>query len=186
MILWISNCPRSTTSSVSIYLPEKVTATTVHFWGQHETYISEPGDFTAKADIPNAKAKSSWYWLAGVEVWASEQTAATVAFGDSITDGVGAKQGDYTDWPDMLARRLGNGQGASALAVVNEGIGGNRVLYDGAGVNALARLDRDVCATRGGEPDCAGGHQRHWLASRNRRNCQAARRRRKCRLFIRW
>ena len=134
---------------VSIFLPEKTTAATVHFWGQHQTYVSEAGDFTAKADIPNATAKSSWYWLSDVEVWASAQTAATVAFGDSITDGVGAKQGDYTDWPDALANRLGAEKRAAPLAVVNEGIGGNRILYDGAGVNALARFDRDVLAQPG-------------------------------------
>src|SRR5205807_8041261 len=44
--------------AVSIYLPEKTPASTVHFWGQHETYVSGPGDFTAKADIPNATTKT--------------------------------------------------------------------------------------------------------------------------------
>jgi lysophospholipase L1-like esterase len=134
---------------VSIFLPEKTIASTVHFWGQHQTYVSGAGDFTAKTDIPDAATKPSWYWLADVEVWASQHTAATVAFGDSITDGVGAKQGDYTDWPDALADRLGAEKGAAPLAVVNEGIGGNRILYDGAGVNALARFDRDVLAQPG-------------------------------------
>jgi lysophospholipase L1-like esterase len=33
--------------------------------------------------------------------------------------------------------------------VVNEGIGGNRILQDGAGVSALARFDRDVLAQSG-------------------------------------
>ena len=51
----------------------------------------------------------------------------------------------YTDWPDQLARRLVS-QGGPEIAVVNEGIGGNRVLHDGAGVSALARFDRDVLA----------------------------------------
>ena len=36
-----------------------------------------------------------------------------------------------------------------ALAVINEGIGGNRILRDGAGVSALARFDRDVLAQPG-------------------------------------
>jgi lysophospholipase L1-like esterase len=134
--------------SVSLYLPEKTPSSTYHFWGQHETYVSEAGDFTAK-EMSNPATKSSWYWLADVEVWAPDQAAATVAFGDSITDGVGAKQGDYTDWPDMLAKRLADEKNAPPLAVVNEGIGGNRVLFDGAGVSALARLDRDVLAQPG-------------------------------------
>jgi lysophospholipase L1-like esterase len=135
--------------AVSIYLPEKTSASTVHFWAQHETYISGPGDFTAKPDISNATTKLSWYWLADVEVWAPNETAATVAFGDSITDGVGAKQGDYADWPDLLAKRLAGDRGGSKVAVVNEGIGGNRILYYGAGASALARFDRDVLGQPG-------------------------------------
>jgi lysophospholipase L1-like esterase len=35
------------------------------------------------------------------------------------------------------------------LAVLNQGIAGNRVLGDGAGVSALARFDRDVLAQAG-------------------------------------
>ena len=135
--------------AVSVYLPEKTSTPTVHFWAQHETYISGPGDFTAKPEIADATTKLSWYWLADVEVWAPDDTAATVAFGDSITDGVGAKQGEYADWPDVLAKRLAGDGASSKLAVVNEGIGGNRILYDGAGVSALARLDRDLLAQPG-------------------------------------
>jgi len=135
--------------AVSIYLPEKTASSTVHFWAQHDTYISEPGDFTAKADIPNPTTKTSWYFLADLEVWASDQAGATVAFGDSITDGVGAKQGEYSDWPDLLADRLARAAGGPNLSIVNEGIGGNRILHDGAGVSALARLDRDVLAQPG-------------------------------------
>jgi lysophospholipase L1-like esterase len=87
--------------------------------------------------------------LADVEAWVPNQTSAAVTFGDSITDGVGAKQGEYSDWPDLLANRLAAGQNSATLAVVNEGIGGNRILHDGAGVSALTRLDRDVLAQPG-------------------------------------
>jgi len=135
--------------AVSVYLPEKTTSSTIHFWAQHDSYISEPGDFTGKQDILNATTKASWYFLADLEVWASDQTAATVAFGDSITDGVGAKQGEYSDWPDLLADRLAKAPGDSGLSIVNEGIGGNRILHDGAGVSALARFDRDVLSQPG-------------------------------------
>ena len=50
---------------------------------------------------------TSWYWLSDVEVWGSDSNGGNVAFGDSITDGVGAKQGEYSDWPDMLAGPAG-------------------------------------------------------------------------------
>ena len=141
--------PRFGEIAISIYLPQKTPASSTHFWAQHETYVSGRGDFTAKADIPDATLKTSWYWLADLEVWTSDETAATVTLGDSITDGVGAKQGEYKDWPDVLASRLADKQGSSRLAVVNEGIGGNRILHDGAGASALARFDRDVLAQPG-------------------------------------
>ena len=135
--------------AISIYLPAKTPAASTHFWAQHETYISGPGDFTAKTDIESGTGRMSWYWLSDVEVWGPDRTAATIAFGDSITDGVGAKQGEYSDWPDMLAERLSNKSGTGGLAVLNEGIGGNRILRDGAGDSALARFDRDVLAQPG-------------------------------------
>ena len=140
---------QSSEIAVSLFLPTKTPSSTVHFWGQHKSYISETGDFSGKAEMPDATPNASWYWLADVEVLAADQAGAIVTFGDSITDGVGANQGDYTDWPDLLANRLASEQGAHTLAVVNEGIGGNRILRDGAGVSALARLDRDVLAQPG-------------------------------------
>ena len=59
------------------------------------------------------------------------------------------------NWPSDLIRRLGKTPETSRVAVVNEGIVGNRVLKDGAGitagfgVGALARFDRDVLALPG-------------------------------------
>jgi lysophospholipase L1-like esterase len=135
--------------AVSIYLPEKTPASTLHFWAQHATYVSGSGDFSAKPDIPGPTIYTSWYCLANVEVWASDNTGVTVTLGDSITDGVGAKQGDYADWPDVLANRLAAQKDCPGLAVINEGIGGNRILHNGAGVSALARLDGDVLAQPG-------------------------------------
>lgn len=135
--------------SVSIFLPRRAPASTTHFWAQHETYISGPGDFSGAKHIPDATVNLSWYWLADVEVWTADQAAAIVTLGDSITDGVGAKQGEYRAWPDQLAKRLAEGTSSPSLAVVNEGIGGNRILHDGAGINALARFDRDVLGQPG-------------------------------------
>jgi lysophospholipase L1-like esterase len=43
---------------------------------------------------------------------------------------------------------LGN-KATGNVAVINEGISGNRVLSDGAGISALARFDRDVLAQPG-------------------------------------
>jgi lysophospholipase L1-like esterase len=135
--------------AVSIFLTGKVDTVTFHLAGQKPTYLSEPGDFTAKVEIQNATTKPSWFFLSGLEVLAPGRITATLALGDSITDGVGATQGEYNDWPNLLANRLAAQNGLPPMAVVNTGIGGNRVLYDGAGVSALARFDRDVLAQPG-------------------------------------
>jgi lysophospholipase L1-like esterase len=135
--------------AVSIYLPANVGTVTFHLVGQQPTYLSDPGDFTATEQMPKATTNPSWFFLSGLEVYAPSQTMAILALGDSITDGVGAKQGDYNDWPDLLANRLAAQKGLPAMAVVNTGIGGNRVLHDGAGISTLARFDRDVLAQPG-------------------------------------
>jgi lysophospholipase L1-like esterase len=134
--------------AVSLFVPKEQTPSTFHLLGQHDTYVSGPGDFTAASEIENPKITEAWYWLAGMELWETNETAAIVAFGDSITDGFAAKA-QYGDWPNQLANRLADRQGALTLAVDNEGIGGNRILHDGTGVAALARLDRDVLSQPG-------------------------------------
>jgi lysophospholipase L1-like esterase len=72
-----------------------------------------------------------------------------VAFGDSITDGATSSPDTDRSWPSVLAQRLQANPATANIAVVNEGISGNRVLADGAGVSALARFDRDVLGTSG-------------------------------------
>jgi len=67
--------------------------------------------------------------------------------GDSITDGTQSGIDANRRWPDLLAARLASA--GISMSVVNEGIGGGRVLDDGVGPNALARFDRDVLAQPG-------------------------------------
>jgi lysophospholipase L1-like esterase len=75
--------------------------------------------------------------------------AAVVAFGDSITDGAHSTRDKNARWPDVLAARLAANPRTAALGVLNEGIGGNRILHDNTGPSALARFDRDVLAQTG-------------------------------------
>jgi hypothetical protein len=74
---------------------------------------------------------------------------AIVTLGDSITDGSGVQPDTDRRWPDHLARRLQADPRTRHLAVLNHGIGGNRMLLDGLGPNALARFERDVLAQPG-------------------------------------
>jgi lysophospholipase L1-like esterase len=129
---------------VSLYIPGDSGPPTQHATGLHTTYVSSEGDFTGLPDFTAARTTNSWYFLSGVQVLAPADTGLIVAFGDSITDGATSTNDANAAWPSMLAKRL-HDAGAN-LAVVNEGISGNRVLGDGAGVSVLARFERDVLA----------------------------------------
>jgi lysophospholipase L1-like esterase len=133
--------------AVSLYLPAETGPPTTHATGLRPTYISEAGDFTGKPELPGATVRMSYYWLSGVEVAAPPNTPLIVAFGDSITDGARSTPDTHNTWPAILATRLAANKATARFAIINQGINGNRVLTDGtgfAGVNALARLDRDV------------------------------------------
>jgi lysophospholipase L1-like esterase len=75
--------------------------------------------------------------------------AMIVALGDSITDGHGVLSNRNTRWPDLLAERLLATPRTRGIGMLNLGIGGNRLLLDGLGPNALARFDRDVLGRPG-------------------------------------
>jgi lysophospholipase L1-like esterase len=140
-----------TSLTISVFLPGATGPATWHELARATTYISGPGDLCASADMPDAKTTKSWYWLTAVEVLANERTSAIVALGDSITDGAAATVDANKRWPDILANEVSKAHGAnsSALAVLNEGISGNRLLHDVDGPNALARFDRDVLSQDG-------------------------------------
>jgi len=131
--------------AISVFVTSKTEAPTWHSTGLQTTYVAGPGDFTGKTDISDAAKQPSWYWISGVDVLAPDGTVAVVAFGDSITDGARSTVDANRSWPSDLARRLFARSGnVPQLAVLNEGISGNRILHDMIGPNALARFDRDV------------------------------------------
>jgi len=107
------------------------------------------GNHVDDADLPGATPTDHWYFLSGVEVWSARHTAGVVLLGDSLTDGRGSTTNGNDRWPDQLFDRLQDGRRTDEVAVLNQAAGGNRVLNDGLGPNALARLDRDVLAQSG-------------------------------------
>jgi lysophospholipase L1-like esterase len=138
--------------AVSIFLPRDTGTPTTHATGLRPTYVSAEGDFTGASEFPLAGTTQQYYWLSSVEVAAPDAAAAIVAFGDSITDGARSTPDTNHSWPALLAARLAANKGTANIAVVNEGIGGNRLLTDAnglAGVSALARFDRDVLSHPG-------------------------------------
>ena len=124
---------------------------TIHRAALQTNYVAA-GNKAGAADLPDASTVPSWFFLERVEVSTSERTAAVVTLGDSITDGAGSTAETNSRWPDVFARRLAAAKGGVKTAVLNTGIGGNRVLSESIpefGVNVLARFDRDVLAQPG-------------------------------------
>ena len=116
--------------------------------GSRATSYLVHGDAVSAPDLPDAKKVDHWYQLSGVDV-AVPYGNAVVTLGDSITDGHGATTNGNDRWPDVLAQRLQASPETRTTGVLNQGIGGNHLLTDGLGPNALARFDRDVLAQPG-------------------------------------
>lgn len=135
---------------ISVYVPGEVTTPTGHLTGLHTTYISKPGDFTGAPSISDVeKTAQAWYFISAVDVTAPADARTIVAYGDSITDGATSTPDTNSSWPSQLAVRLAANKATADVAIVNEGISGNRLLADGAGVSVLARFDRDVLSQPG-------------------------------------
>jgi lysophospholipase L1-like esterase len=117
--------------------------------GSRSTSYYLHGDLASAADLPTAKHVDHWYQLSGIDVLAPPGAASIVALGDSITDGHATTTNGNDRWTDVLAARLDSATPLLAIGVSNQGIGGNHLLTDGLGPNALARFDRDVLAQGG-------------------------------------
>ena len=113
--------------------------------GSRATSFLLPGNHLEDAAFEAPQTFAHWYFVAGLEVETRQNAASIVTLGDSITDGHGATTDANDRWPDILAQQLA----PRHLGIVNQGIGGNRILEDGLGPNALARFDRDVLSVSG-------------------------------------
>jgi len=141
--------PAASDLAISLFLP----AQTITHLSQHgsadQTSYTAPGNVVGAQALDSPTEIRSWPFVKGVDVKVPPQDAAIVAFGDSITDGAYAALNANARWPDELARRLLADKRTAGLGVLNEGIGGNRILHDNTGPSALARFDRDVIALSG-------------------------------------
>lgn len=145
--------------------------------GSRTTSYYSPGNVTAAEDVVavggnETQSSEHWYFLSGVEGYlpTSLGTRALAIVGDSITDGRESTDNANNRWPDNLLRRLQSSNSSSSssssdnvtssssssssllnsnIAIINQAAGGNRVLADGNGPNALGRIDRDVLAHSG-------------------------------------
>ncbi len=134
--------------AISIHFDNPPEQQTGHPGSRATSYLAH-GDFASAADLPHAKRIDHWYQVSGIDVMAPPDAASIVVLGDSITDGHGATTNGNDRWTDVLARRLQDAPASRNIGVLNQGIGGNHLLTDGLGPNALARFDRDVLAQAG-------------------------------------
>ena len=134
--------------AITLHVDQPLPNQTGHPGSRATSYLAH-GDFVSAADVPDAKKLEHWYFITGVDVAGPPEANAVIILGDSITDGHGATTDGNDRWPDLLARRLQAASETKAIAVLNQGIGGNRVLLDGLGPNAVARFDHDVVAQTG-------------------------------------
>jgi lysophospholipase L1-like esterase len=137
--------------AISVYLPGELSPEfgVTGRYSRQTNYVSPPGDFTAAAEMPVGRITDDWYFVCGVDVLASPETGGVVALGDSLTDANLSTIDAFCRWPDQLARRLDARGGGRPIGVMNQGLGGNRILHDIRGDSGLRRFDRDVLAQPG-------------------------------------
>ncbi|GGK48161.1 SGNH/GDSL hydrolase family protein [Nocardia camponoti] len=136
--------------TVSLHIAEATGPATQHSQAIETSYraVGDHRDNTDGAAF--TETTQAWYYLSRVEVaGVAPRTSGIVTFGDSITDGVGSTADTNHRFPDELAELLA-AQG-NPRAVVNLGIGGNRVNVDSSwlGESARRRFAQDVLTQPG-------------------------------------
>jgi lysophospholipase L1-like esterase len=143
--------PRLADLAVTLYLPGEIPPgfQITGRYARQTHYLSPPGNFASAINMPVGKITDEWFFVSGIDVLASSETGGVVTLGDSLTDANISTHDAYCRWPDQLARRLTARQGGRSLGVMNQGLGGNRILHDVRGDSGLRRFDRDVLAQPG-------------------------------------
>jgi lysophospholipase L1-like esterase len=134
--------------AVTFYLAAPPARETSHPGSRATSYYVH-GNLVGAATLPEPKHVDHWFQVSEIDVEANPGAAVVVALGDSITDGHGATTNGNDRWTDALASRLQGSPATRNIGVSNQGIGGNHLLIDGLGPNALSRFDRDVLAPAG-------------------------------------
>jgi lysophospholipase L1-like esterase len=134
--------------AITVHISQPPAGQTGHPGSRATSFLAH-GNLVSATEFRSAKRIEHWYFIAGIDVTATPEAKAVVALGDSITDGHGATTNGNDRWTDILAQRLQASPTTRNVAVLNQGIGGNRLLADGLGPNALSRFDHDVTAQSG-------------------------------------
>lgn len=136
--------------TISIYLEngQRTNLITSHPGSRTTSHLVR-GNHVDDGNFNGSTTTDHWYLISAVEGQARTGSAAVVLVGDSITDGRGSTTNGADRWPDQLVERLQEDASTRNVAVINQAAGGNRLLADGLGPNALGRIDRDVISHSG-------------------------------------
>lgn len=137
---------------ISVAIAGAPPVVTGHLRPKDDSYLSGPGDHGGEETGTSFGTVAPHWFFADALVGSGIANAGSVAIiGDSITDSGGSPRGGYQGWVDELARRVAMLPQPRRLGFVNAAISGNRIASQrpGGGVNAMARLDRDVLSHAG-------------------------------------
>ncbi|KAL1841111.1 hypothetical protein VTJ49DRAFT_7389 [Mycothermus thermophilus] len=144
-----------TSLTITVYLAkgQQGHAITGHPGSRTSSWLAKGNLLTAPDLGSDASVQriDKWFLISAVQAWLPSHHQAVAIVGDSITDGRGSTTNGNDRWPDQLLSRLRTAKGRNSsllrsLAVMNMAAGGNRILADGLGPNALGRIERDVLA----------------------------------------
>lgn len=136
---------------------------TVHMGSRTTSYILK-GSSSPRTNFRRAFRYEKWFNIAALDVYASDVRTFAI-LGNSITDGKGSTTDHQNRWPDEMSAILNRANSVrfslmgsqetkpkkmeQQSAVLNLGIGNNRVLTEGFGQPAKDRFDRDILGQRG-------------------------------------
>ncbi len=137
--------------AVTLFMPVATGQTSWHQFAGERSYVYA-GDRAADPSGSGPEiTRTSFYFLAGIDVASPHADSSVVVVGDSISDGAGNTFNANHRWPDFLAARITGGPPGHEIGVLNESLSGNQITHDGLeisaggfGASALARLDADV------------------------------------------
>jgi lysophospholipase L1-like esterase len=135
--------------AITIKIGAQSKEVTGHPGSRTNSYL-KPGADVDDPTLEDAMKTAHWYFISGLDVETDNDAAgAVVVLGDSLTDGRGSTTDGNDRWTDALADRVQADPATAHIAVLNQGIGGNALMFGGIGPTAKDRFDHDVLGAPG-------------------------------------
>jgi lysophospholipase L1-like esterase len=136
--------------TITVYLAtgQSGHAITGHPGSRTSSWLAQ-GNLVSAADVNTTSTTQridKWFLISSIQAWLPPSHTSLAIVGDSITDGRGSTTNGNDRWPDQLLARIRSSHHLRTLSITNMAAGGNRILADGLGPNALGRIERDVLA----------------------------------------